>query len=60
MGKLLIDPSQLLVIFRKYIIGTAYDEGTPTTLFTPSNERVTVAVASSSALDLVDSSHLSG
>ena len=47
-------------MFSKYSIETVYGVATPITLLTPSNERVTVAVASSSALDLVDSSHLSG
>ena len=37
-----------------------YGVGTPITFLTAANERITVAVASSSALDLVDSSHSSG
>ena len=47
-------------MFSKYSIETVYGVATPITLLTASNERVTVAVASSSALDLVNSSHLSG
>ena len=47
-------------MFSKCSIETVYGIGTSITLVTAANERVTVAVASSSALDLVDSSHLSG
>ena len=47
-------------MFSKCSIETVYGVASPITLLTASNERVTVAVASSSALDLVDSSYLSG
>ena len=48
------------MIFSIYRVETVYGGGTPIILRSPANEPLTGAVASSSALDLVDSSHLSG
>ena len=46
--------------FSIYRVETVYRGGTAIILRSPANEPLTGAVASSSALDLVDSSHLSG